>query len=100
MCSALTHPAFVLRFLQLSDGIYVFANITGIKLNATVIGHLFRNFVQKVATPKVRASTCRHCHCGAAAVQNRYLHCDLMRPQWHCKSCQPAGTALSGIAMS
>jgi hypothetical protein len=40
-------------FLQLSDGIYVFANVTGIKLNATVIGHLFRNFVQKVASPKV-----------------------------------------------
>ncbi|WIA22068.1 hypothetical protein OEZ85_004413 [Tetradesmus obliquus] len=39
-------------YAELSDGIYVFANITGIRLNATVIGHLFRNFVQKVASPK------------------------------------------------
>lgn len=42
--------------LQLADGIVVFRNVTGVKLNATVIGHLFRNFMQKVASPKVCAS--------------------------------------------
>eukprot|EP00882_Tetradesmus_deserticola_P015588 GHRQ01016612.1.p1 GENE.GHRQ01016612.1~~GHRQ01016612.1.p1 ORF type:complete len:210 (+),score=71.23 GHRQ01016612.1:131-760(+) len=39
-------------YAELSDGIYVFANVTGIKLNSTSISHIFRNFVQKVASPK------------------------------------------------
>ncbi|KAF6260218.1 hypothetical protein COO60DRAFT_1508167 [Scenedesmus sp. NREL 46B-D3] len=39
-------------YAELADGIVVFRNVTGVKLNATVIGHLFRNFMQKVASPK------------------------------------------------